>query len=255
MAAARPDLILVGHGVGDSLHMTVQTSRVLARLGRCYVLGLPPNLAAYLRSIHVDAIDLLARLRPGAGFSEAYLALADAILQEVADDPPVAVVSPGNPLLSNSLNRFLLVKARERKLRVQVLPAVSPIDVVIATTGLDVGTFGLQAFDARRIVSRKRRIDPSVPLVVLELSGLAATDRATPITPTVTAFEPLAEILRAAYPADHPVTHLADGSMGAQSGPATIPLSAFERIVPAIGNGSMLFVDLVRAVPPGAGSG
>jgi len=254
VAASRPDLLLVGYGVGDSLQITVQTSRTLARLGRCYVLGLPPNLAAYLRSIHVDAIDLVARLRPGLGFSEAYLALAEAILQEVADDPPVAVISPGNPLLSNSLNRFLLLKARERKLQVQVLPAVSPIDVLIATTGLDVGTFGVQVFDARRIVARQRHIDPSVPLVILELAGLAATDPVAPISPSSEAFEPLAELLRTTYPADHPVTHVADGSAGAQSGPVTVPLSAFATIVSGIGNGSMLFVDLVRAAPGGADS-
>lgn len=249
MAPGRPDLVLIGYGVSDTLQITVESQRVLARLGRCYAVGLPPNLGRYLRSTRVECIDLTGGLAPDRPYTDAYLEIADAILQEVLDDPPVAVLSPGNPLLSNALNRFLMMKARENKLSVQVLPAVSPVDALVCATGLDVGTFGLQVFDARRVVSRRQPVDPGVPLLLLQLAGVAATVSGAAIPTEPEAYVPLVEALRRSYPADHPVTHLADGTRPGGARLATVPLHRFGDIVPHIGTGSTLFVDLVRQAP------
>lgn len=250
MASGLPDLMLVGYGVGDGLQLTVESERVLVRLGRCLAIGVPPNLERYLRSLRVECIDLTAGLPADRPFADAYLDLAEAILQEVADDPPVAVLSPGNPLLSNALNRFLMIKARERKLRVQVLPAVSPVDVLVCATGLDVGAFGLQLFDARRLVERERPIDASVPLLLLQLAGVAATTTGEPLSRAPGAYARLTEALLKWYPVDHPVTHLGDGTEPGAARLATVALDRFEEIVPHIGTGSTLFVDLVRPRAP-----
>jgi hypothetical protein len=245
--AGGADLVLIGYGVGDQLQLTVQSSRALARIGRAYALGLPPNLAAYLRSIRVEAIDLVARLAPDQDAATAYLGIAEAILQAVADDPPIAVLTPGNPLLSNAVARFLIVKARERKIGFQVLPAVSPIDAFITTTGLDVGTFGLQVFDARRLVARRRSPDPSVPLLLLQVGGLASGGGITPGSPSEAELQGLVDVLVAVYPGDHPVVHLVNGPGSAQS-VVRVPLTGITGLAPAVRGDSMLFLDLIRRV-------
>lgn len=251
MASGQPDLVLMGYGVGDGLQITVESQRALVHHGRCYAVGVPPNLERHLRSLRVECVDLTAGLPPDRPFSDAYLEIAEAILQEVSDDPPVVVLSPGNPLLSNALNRFLMIKARERKLRVQVLPAVSPIDLLVAATGLDVGSFGLQVFDSRRLIGSKRPIDPGVPLFLLQLAGVAATTPGAPLSREPGAYAGLTDALLRWYPADHPVTHLGDGSEPGAARLMTVPLNRFEEIVPQIGTGSTLFVDLVRPASAG----
>ena len=256
MAAGRADLVLIGYGVGDQLQLTVQSSRALARIGRAYVLGLPPNLAAYLRSIRVEAIDLVARLPPEQDAATAYLSIAEAVLQAVADDPPIALIAPGNPLLSNAVSRFLIIKARERKIGVQVLPAVSPIDAFITASGLDVGSFGLQIFDARRFVAGRRSPDPGVPLLLLQVGGLAATPGIWPGSVSEADLQPLADVLSAVYPGDHPVVHLANDAASVQS-VGRVPLSGVSKLAPAVRGDSMLFLDLLRRVtaePRGRGS-
>jgi len=245
MLGGRADLVLIGYGVGDQLQLTVQSSRALARIGRAYALGLPPNLAAYLRSIRVEAVDLVARLPPGQDAATAYLSLAEAILQGVADDPPIAVLTPGSPLLSNAVCRFLVVKARERKIAVRVMPAVSPIDAFITATGLDVGTFGLQVFDARRLVAAPRSPDPTVPLLLLQVGGLANDSGITAARTSTTDLQPLADVLAGSYPPDHPVSHLVSDTGLAQS-VGRVPLSGITGLAPAIRGDSMLFLDLVR---------
>ena len=246
MASGRTDLYLLGYGVGDQLQLTVQASRVLARVGRAYALGLPPNLAAYLRSIRVDAIDLLARTPETQDATTTYLAIAEAVLQEVADDPPVAVITPGIPFLSNTVARFLVTKAKERGISVQALPAVSPLDVLITTTGLDVGTFGLQVFDARRLVTGRHRPDRGVPVVVLQVAALADGTSIRPAPPSETALERLRDVLTATYPADHAVVHLVVSEATSAQSVSRVPLRGLAGLAPAIRADSMLFLDLVR---------
>ena len=130
----------------------------------------------------------------------------------------------------------------------QVLPAVSPIDAVVCRTGLDVGTFGLQVFDARRVVAREQRINPEVPLLLLQLAGVAAAEAGGPLPLDTDAYAALGDYLARFYPPDHTVTHLADGA--GQGHVASVPLNRFSELVPDIGAGSTLFVDLVREQRP-----
>ena len=246
--ARKPALVLIGYGVGDTLQITVESQRALAQASTAYAVSLPPNLERYLKSLRVKCVDLAARFAEQRPFAETYLEIADLILQQAQADPSVVLLSPGNPLLSNALNRFLLLKARERELAVQVLAAVSPIDAVVCQTGLDVGTFGLQVFDARRVVAREQRINPEVPLLLLQLAGVAATEPGAPLPSDVDAYAPLGDYLTRFYPPDHTVTHLTYGASGGRV--ASVPLNRFSELVPDIGAGSTLFVDLVRQQRP-----
>ncbi len=243
---ARPALILAGYGVGDSLQITVEAQRALGRASRVFAIGLPPNLDRFLRSQRVACVDLASVFAAGRPFAEVYLDIADTVLRQAAEEPPALLLTEGNPLLSNSLNRFLLMKAKERKIVTQVLPAVSPIDSAICQVGLDVGTFGLQVFDARRLYERAMPIQPAVPLLLLQVGGIAASEAAGAIEPHPEAYRPLVEYLSHYYPASHPVVHLANSSDSQATAATAAPLAAFDSLVPRFGPASTLFVDLLR---------
>lgn len=249
--ARSPALVLIGYGVDDTLQITVESQRVLTRHGRAYTISPPPTLSRYLRSLRVACVDLAPRLSTPRPFADAYLDVADAILQQMHDDPPVVLLTPGNPLLSNALNRFLVLRARENKLRVQILPAVSPIDSLICLTALDVGTFGLQVFDARRVVQKAQRVDPGVPLLLLELGGIAAPEEAgRPLSRDPTAYFPLIQHLAQFYPATHPVLHLPAGTDTGSAAPAPVPLARLGELASQVGARSTLFIDRVRRQAP-----
>ena len=243
---ARPALILAGYGVGDSLQLTVETQRAIARASRVFSIGLPPNLRALLRAQRVTCVDLVGCFSGGRPFGEAYLDIADTVLRQAEGDPPVVLLSEGNPLLSNALNRFLLMQAKERKLATQVLAAVSPIDSLICQVGLDVGTFGLQVFDARRLYTREMPVQSSVPLLLLQVAGVALAESAGAMDPQPEAYRPLTEYLARFYPPTHPVVHLANSSDPRAPAATAATLAAFDSLVPRFGPASTLFVDLLR---------
>ena len=160
--ASEPDLILAGFGATDDLQITVAVERLLARRGRALVLAPGPNLRNLLQSRKVDWTDLTDRFADGRPFAEAYLDVADAVLRECAAAPPAILLTQGNPLFLNSLNRYLVREAGDRGLTVRTHAGVSPMDMAIDYLGLDVGTHGLQMFDAGRMVAREQGVDPVV---------------------------------------------------------------------------------------------
>ncbi len=243
---ARHALILAGYGMGDSLQLTVESQRAVARATRVFAIGLPPNLQTHLRSQRVRCVDLANCFAGARSFVEAYLDIADTILREAVAAPPVVLLSEGNPLLSNALNRFLLTKAKERGIAAQVLPGVSPIDAAVCQVGLDVGTFGLQVFDARRLYARELPVQASVPLLLLQVAGIALGESAAPILPDTAAYLPLADYLGRFYPPEHVVVHLANSSDPRATAVTAAQLAAFDSLVPQFGPASTLFVDLVR---------
>ncbi len=243
---AGPALILAGYGTGDSLQLTVESQRAMARASRVFAIGLPPNLERLLKGQRIRAVDLSSCFAAGRPFTEVYLDIADTLLRQAADDPPVLLLSEGNPLLSNSLNRFILVQAKERKLVTQVLPGVSPIDAAICQVGLDVGTFGLQVFDARRVYTREMPIQSSVPLLLLQVAGVALSEASPVFAPRPGAYRELSDYLGRFYPPTHPVVHLANSADPQAAAASAAPLSAFDSLVPRFGPASTLFVDLLR---------
>jgi precorrin-6B methylase 1 len=243
VAAREPELIILGYGVSDTLQLTVEAQRVISRVGKVYGLNLPPILKRALSAQRVKWVDLADRLGAGRSYVDGYLDIAEFILRRTADERPVVVLMQGNPLYLNAVSRFLLQQCRTRGIAARTLPGVSPFDVIVCELGLDIGTFGLQLFDSRRLVSRTQRINPYVPLLILQPAGFADASVRDGRAPEAGEYEPLVGYLREFYEGDHPITllNVRDSDMGAAR--ATVTLSRFAELVPHIDSSSSLFLD------------
>jgi precorrin-2 methylase len=246
MGGRNPDVVLIGTGVGGGLQLTVQAQRVLDRVGRAYAIHLPAPLRRHLRSLRVKAIDLSDRFAADRPLQDAYVEVAQFLLDRVAAERPVVVLAPGSPLFLNSISRLLVLQGRRSGLRVLTLPGISPLDALISYVGVDVAGFGLQVFTGRRLASSPPKLDPAVPLAVMELAGVGA--RTTVAKPTDDAkwYARLVGVLARVYPADHPVTLVNVTGDGSRRSHATLPLYRFGEFLPNIRETSHLFVDAVR---------
>jgi len=236
-----PNLILAGFGTSNSLQITVDAQQTAVRLGRVLALGLPGRLCGLLQRQGVEVTEL-GHLLEGKGFAEGYAAVAQVVLAGAEHDPPVMFLSQGNPLLQNALNRFLVTEAKRRGHSVRVYPGVSPIDVVISELGIDVGNVGLQTLSARGLVARPAALNPRVPLLLLQLAGLADGGA------SAEAHAQLAAVLGRGYPRSQPITLLnmpGDGRVVR----ATVTLDRFGAFIPHIDASSALFIDVGQAMP------
>jgi hypothetical protein len=240
---ATPNLILLGYGVSDSLQLTVESQRLLARTAKAYAIGAPPNLAAFLKSQRVAVTDLSGRLSPGRPYADGYLDIATYLIERTAHERPVIFLSPGNPMIFNAIGRYLALEGRRLGLAVQVVPAVSELDTIIAGIGLDVSTFGLQVFDAGRLISRRIQLNPTVPALLMNL-GTIGTQEVPAIDAAPPDVEALVRYIARLYPAAHPATVIQLGPSGMSV--AQVSLGGLAKLAHQVQPGSHLFLDLVR---------
>ncbi len=240
-----PALILAGYGVGNTLQLTIEAQQALRVTTAVYAIAPPDRLVQHLRSQRMRVVDLAPRLAGEAEPAEAYVDIAGFLLNEAVLDPPVALLSPGNPLFLNSLTRFLVQAARERELEVALFPGVSIVDAIISDLGLDVTSRGLQVFDARHLLARAMPLQPSVPLLVLQPGGLIAVARERGLDGGAVVGA-LGAHLRRYYPENHPVSVILESVGHGTLRHETRPLDGFDAIESQLEEAAALFCDVVR---------
>ncbi len=150
---------------------------------------LDPERAVFLRTLHHPAAERLAEMREVQScddlydsletFDEVYEAIARRV-QEAAQLGPVVYAVPGSPLIGEFAVRRLLDSGVE----VEVLPAESFLDAILAEVGYDPLDRGLQILNGHRLPDPLVLDKPTIiahldrPEVLADVA--AAIDRVTP---------------------------------------------------------------------------
>lgn len=235
------DIILIGHGTGDALQLTVQAQSVLQRYGFAHAIGVPPLLTRFLSSAGVDLEHLDERMLAAGEAADALLVAADQILKQTEVERPVLVLVPGNPLFLNSLSRFLVAEAGSRDLSVQRLAGVSQLDVIVNELGIDVAARGLLLLEARHVALGRSQPNPEVPSILFRAGDLIEDD-----DDDGTNVAALQVALATVFPTDHPVTLFNIGLTGDGTSFATAPLADLAEFSAHLHAGSSMFIGPVR---------
>lgn len=233
------DIILIGHGSGDALQLTLQAQGVLQRHGFALAVGVSPRLERVLASSKVDLEHLDERMLAVGDPADSLLIAADAILKQTEVERPVIVLMPGNPLFLNSLSRLLVAEGAGRKLTVQRIAGVSQLDLAINELGIDVAARGLQVFDAAAVARGRTRPDPAIPALLFRASDLLTNDQSP--------LEALHSLLRELYPGTHPVTLFNVDPASDATSFATTTVADFAGFAEHLHDGSSLYLSRVRS--------
>ncbi|MEP6870885.1 MAG: SAM-dependent methyltransferase [Anaerolineaceae bacterium] len=236
-----PALVLAGFGSSSPLQLTVEAQQMAVFIGQALSLGLPERLRTLLARQGVELTEL-DHLLTDRSFAEGYAAIGQAVLARAQKDPPAMFISQGSPLFANAITRYLAAEANRLQLAVRIFPGVSVLDVVVAEIGIDVGRAGLQTITAGGLVARPVALNPRMPLLLLEIAGLAADGG------SAEAYGPLVALLLESYPGSQPVTLINTTGNGSISH-LTATLETFGELLPNIDTSSCLFIDIRRRAP------
>ena len=126
----------------------------------------------YLKTLCKNVVNLLTEYREGMPRMETYRAMAARVVEAALDAPPVTFAVYGHPTFFVYPSTLIGRSAGLLGLNVEVLPGISTIDAVCIDLGLDVGMTGLQVHEATTMLLVKRRIDPQVPCLILQVDAL-----------------------------------------------------------------------------------
>ena len=170
------DLYLLGAGVAFPDHLTVQTIEILSTCARICT-NLPDSrLSGLPADLREKCISLWPLYQDGRLRRENYRDVTNAILGEVEKAHPLAWLTPGHPMIFDSVSKSLLDAAHSRKWNVSIVPAISSLDTLLAELAYDPAS-GLLIHDATGLVRQNIPLPGSAALILLQIS-VFLSDRA-----------------------------------------------------------------------------
>ena len=156
------DLYLLGCGIRGPLQLTTETIQALSICHTAFLLHDDLSVHQAIRK-YCETVHDLAEAYDGIVLrKQVYQRISDTVVSAAAKKPGVAFASHGHPLFLVSASEYMLYSARERGLRVQVLPAVSCLDTILCDLGIDL-CYGLQIFDATTLLEEQHSPNTRVP--------------------------------------------------------------------------------------------
>jgi uncharacterized protein YabN with tetrapyrrole methylase and pyrophosphatase domain len=161
------DIYLVGAGIAFPEHLTIETierlescARICTNLPEWMLTGLPEDLRE-------KCVSLAALYQDGRLRTENYFDVTKAVIEMAEVKTPVAWLTPGHPIIFDSVSAALLKEGRSRGWNVRVIPAVSAIDTLLAELGYD-PAHGLLIHEATALVRRRIPVITSVAMMLLQ---------------------------------------------------------------------------------------
>ena len=205
------DIAIIGIGVKDVAHLTLEA---LDALSRCTI--------AFMISSDQHAVDLyrknilrcysIARLPEMVSLASSYDSnrirslnyadAADVIFRGLTSLGPVAYLTPGNPVVFDSVTQLIIKRSKSEGRRVLTLPGVSSIDTVLVDLQQELAP-GLQVYEASWLVGAEIIPDPRVALLLIQINVFCTCYTNIDRQPRSSALKGLKEYLLRIYTSDH----------------------------------------------------
>lgn len=199
---AQPALIVVGSGIQIGRDLTPAARRHIKDADKVLFLVADPIAVRIVCELNQTAESLDSFYRTGKPRMDTYHAMVERILSFVRAGKRVCVVAYGHPGFFAYPTHEAVRRARQEGYEACLLPGISSLDCLISDLLIDPGERGIQILDASTFLNRRRRVDATAALVLLQISLAskktysAKCDRA--------GLRRLVDRLRKTYAARHP---------------------------------------------------
>jgi tetrapyrrole methylase family protein/MazG family protein len=142
----KPKLTVCGLGPGGQGHLTTETERVLSEAAVCYLrTERHPSASKVPEARSFDHV-----YEAASSFSEVYARIVEDLVEAASATEGVVYAVPGSPLvLEESVRRL----RRDERVEVELVPALSFLDLVWARLGVDPVDDGVRLVDGHRFGS------------------------------------------------------------------------------------------------------
>jgi hypothetical protein len=196
-----PRLYLVGAGVSFPEHLTLETLDILGMCTRICSNLPQPDLDRLPKNLKSKAVSLWPLYQENRERSDNYSDIAQVVMDAAKAKPPVAWLTPGHPLIFDSVSQQLLASARAQKWNIRLMPAVSCIDTILADICYDPAN-GLIIHEAYAVVMRRIPLETSCAALLLQPSAFG-TDLTHYSTAWRADLSPLRDYLLEYFPPAH----------------------------------------------------
>lgn len=163
------DLLLMGTGVNYKTHLTIETQQAIKVCRKIFVLHEHMGLVELLKSYGKQVVDLSEVYHGFEKRQDVYNKISEILIDEAKHTGKVGFLVQGHPLFLVSATEYTLELAAKENLKVEVLPAVSSFDTILASLKIDY-CYGLQIFDATTLISNNWHPNTAFPMLIFQLA-------------------------------------------------------------------------------------
>lgn len=161
-------LVIVGVGLTALEQITLEGVDALRRADRAYVMRDAAAWSGFASEFGTEVVDLGPLYEEGLNRAEVYGRVGEAVLDGVRSGGSCVYLAQGSPLLLDSIVAGLIERAVREDVGLRVIPGVSCIDTILTELVTDIGSCGLQCYEASEFVRRRPVIDVRVPLLLFQ---------------------------------------------------------------------------------------
>lgn len=197
--------MLVGTGYRMAGQMTPESLACIAQAEKLFYLVPNAITGRWLTSLNTSAENLFDAYEPGLDRMESYRRMVARILDPVRRGLLVCAVFYGHPGVLAFPGHEAVRQARGEGLEARMLPGISAVDCLFADLGLDPGEDGCQMYEATNFLYRRRRFDPTCPLILWQVGCIGVATFETSLLWGPDGLRVLEEVLLLDYPPEHEV--------------------------------------------------
>lgn len=161
------EVYLVGAGIIFPEQLTIETVDILTKCKRICTNLPESNLEGLPQDLRDKCISLWSLYQDGRVRTENYSDVFHAIVELIEVDSPIAWLTPGHPVIFDSVTASLLNEGRSRGWNLRVVPAISSIDTMLAELGYDPAN-GMLIHEATGLVKRRIPVVRSIAMMLLQ---------------------------------------------------------------------------------------
>ncbi|WP_164018107.1 SAM-dependent methyltransferase [Pyxidicoccus trucidator] len=162
-------LVVVGTGIRTGAHLTPEAAYWVRCADKVFHVVCDPVSEALLRELNPRAESLVGLYAEGKSRLETYRAMIQRTVAAVEEGLLVCLAAYGHPGVFAWPTHESIRLARAKGYEATMLPGISTEDCLFADLGVDPATHGCQSYEATDFLLRRRRFDPSVPLVLWQV--------------------------------------------------------------------------------------
>ncbi|MBF9133952.1 hypothetical protein I0C86_34200 [Plantactinospora sp. S1510] len=167
------DIAVVGLGILGVRHITAETTDVIRRCSRVFLVDATFGVEEHLRTLNPNVTSLLHLYGLGKPRLGSYQSMAAAVVSAAVEESPVCFATYGHPQMYCHPTALIRNAGKLLGLRVDVLAGVSSLDTLLIDVGYDISAHGLQIYDATDIVLRQRPLQNDVACVLWQTTTFA----------------------------------------------------------------------------------
>ena len=199
------DIYVLGAGINIPAHFTFETLCILKECQVLYTVIRRDKREWLPAHIDIEVHSYWEMYESGNLRQNNYQKAINLVLDAVEKHRPVAYLTPGNPVVYDSVSHGIIREGKARGYNIKVCAGISSIDTLLVDLEYDI-TGGIQIYDSSTIVTHDINLVPHTACILFQVDVFGSHYALHGKTVDNDFLLPLRDYLLQFYPKEHPVT-------------------------------------------------